>query len=338
MKSQLCLLTCLLLFCYCSRPNFYHQKINDIPTVSPNFNAEVRFIGEELPIQPYFEIVEFDFVEKGSFNKKKVRKFIEMEAIKEGVDAVIDVDFWDEWNEESNFLTVLMDVIDEDMESTTISAVYTHIRGRGIMYLDNLEFIKNQPEYEYVYKVDPMTGFPSPFFKIEYKLTGKEHMVYPEAEGSLDVFRKYMQFYSDFHLMKQRDRWSYKMDGLRIKKRLLVDKNGNTVKVCVPRYDEKNQIIQIKIVHHNSKIDESEFVNYSYDQWGRVSKRLVEIHDGSKVYEDYIYEYGRLAKKRIRINLQDEQILLNTSLHYYDADYLRDYYFNEVVKEKDPTK
>ena len=221
MKAYLFALFGLILFGSCTKPTFYQLRINDIPARAPNFNTEIRLIEDGVPIKPYFEIIDIDLVKNGSLSIREIRKLLELEAIKEGVDAIIEVDSWTESNEEVSFITILIDVLDDDTETTTTTAKYTYIRGKGIMYLENLDFIKDQPEFEYFYTIDLKTDFPIPLFKIEYKLTGQVFTVYPESDQALEIYKKYFQYYSDYHLLKQRERWSYKMKGTLVKKRTL---------------------------------------------------------------------------------------------------------------------
>jgi hypothetical protein len=318
----------------CVQPNYYQQRINDIPTVEPNFGAKIRFAGDSLPLKPFFEVIDFELVEKGRLSRDEVKSKLEIEAIKEGVDAVIEVDTWNESGEVANFFTVLLDIIEDDGEITTIPTNYTIIKGRGIVYLESLDNIHKKKEYEYFYELDPISGFPEPFFKIEFKLTGQEYMVYPESAQALDIYKKYFQFYSDFHLLIQRERWVYLTENLKIKKRILKNENGYTLKICIPEYDGSNRVTRLKIVHRNSNIDKTERVNYSYNDSGMITARLIEVHDGSTIFEEYQYFQGQLEGRTIRIKRPDRKpIKLQTSVHYYEKDYLEDYYFNEVVNK-----
>lgn len=125
MKSKRIFFLSFLALVSCTKPKFYQQTINDIPTKTPNFNTEIRFTKDNLPTRPYFEIIAFDIVKKGSMSKREIKKRLELEAMKEGVDAIIDIDYWAETNREVNFFTVLMDVLDEDYEATTMPVNYT---------------------------------------------------------------------------------------------------------------------------------------------------------------------------------------------------------------------
>ena len=125
------------------------------------------------------------------------------------------------------------------------------------------------------------------------------------------------------------------MKGTFVKKRTLRNQYGTISKKCIPKYNENNCLEQLKIVHFTGKIDVNEFVHYTYYSHGQLLKRTVEIYDGSKVYENYIYdENNQLTGKRILIIPAGKKpISLHTSIHYYDANYLKDYYFNELVQQ-----
>ena len=324
----------LFSFVSCSKPNYYQLRINDIPTKSPNYNAQILFLGEKLPTEPYFEVIDFEVHLNGKFNKQDIRRRMEIEAIKEGVDAIVNVEARTEVIETGNIFTVLIDMMDEDNETTTITTNQTFIYGKGIMYLNNLDYISHQPEYEYYYKITPDSGFPEPFFKVEYKLTGQVYMVYPETEYALEIFKEKFQYYSDFHLLKQREMWTYKKKQNNLVKRTLRNDNGVITKVCVPEYDLDNRIVRLKISNKVKGVMKVEYVNYSYDPDGNLLNRLVEEHDGTKIYEKYNYEENRLIGKKILLNLSDgSQVHLNTSIRYYDPNYLKDLYFNEIVKQ-----
>lgn len=325
----------LFLLSSCTKPNFYQLQINDIPTKSPNYNAQIVFLGEKLQTDPYFEVIDFEIQVKGILNKKDIRKSMEIEAIKEGVDAIIEVEARTEITETRNIFTLLIDMMDEDYEATTIASNQTYIYGKGIMYLDNLDYIGTQPEYEYFYEINQKTGFPEPFFKIEYKLNGQVYNVYPESENALQIFKKNFQYYSDFHLLKQREFWAYKKKVDNVAKRILRNENGVVVKVCMPEYDKHDRIIRLKILNRIRGKFRKEFINYAYGEHSKLINRLVEAHDGIKIYEEYLYEDDRLSGRKILLNLPDgKQFQLNTSIHYFDPDYLRDMYFNEIAKQQ----
>ncbi len=322
----------LALLLSCAKPNLYQAKINDIPTKSPNSNAEVRFIGEGNPINPYFEIIDFELVKKGMLSKHDVQRAVEISAIKEGVDAIIEVDYWNESIKKMSVLGVLVAIL-EDSEPTKATVTYTHIRGLGILYLDNANYVHEQPEYEYFYKLDRETKFPTPFFKIEYKLTGQVFEFSGESDEADDIYHKYFKDYSDFHLLKQREGWSYNMSGPLLKNRIQKNRYGAIVKKCIPVFDENERLIRVKIVHFNSKIDVNEFINYGYDDEGEIIKRVVKVYDGTKIYENYLYENNRLAGKKIMVyQPSKEPIIINSSIDYYDKNYLEEFYFNEYVR------
>ncbi len=318
----------------CAKPNLYQAKINDIPTRSPNFNAEVRFIGEGTPINPYFEIIDFELLKKGMLSKHDVQREVEISAIKEGVDAIIEVDYWDESIEKVSLLGILVAIL-EDSEPTKATVTYTHIRGLGILYLDNANFVHEQPEYEYFYKLDQETKFQAPFFKIEYKLTGQVFELSGESDEAEEIYRKYFKDYSNFHLLKQRERWSYNMSGPLLKNRIQKDRYGAIVKKCIPVFDENERLIRVKIIHFKGKIDVNEFIHYGYNDDGKIIERVVKVYDGTKIYESYIYENDRLAGKKILVYQPfKEPIIINSSIDYYDMNYLKEYYFNEYVQRR----
>jgi hypothetical protein len=330
MKTQL-LRFALFFFCAsCTVPKFYFQRVNNIPTKSPNFDVAVYMQGEKVPERPYFEIIDIYMAEKGKLDKNTILKKIEFEAIKEGVDAVIEVEYWNQHEEIVNALTIFVDLFDEDGETTYMNQQFTHIKGVGIKYLENIDYIDELPEFEYVYLLDPETGFPNPYFKIEYTLTGQEHMVYPEVKGAVDIYKKYFQFYSDYHLLHQRDGWTYvKKNGL-VTRRMMVNDDGLTVKKCIPKYDLKGKLTSVTIVHVRDGIGETEKVIYHFDESGNKIGRTVITHQKARIFEQYVFDEERLTNRKIRISIPGkENYLFNTSIVYYSADYLEKYYENE---------
>lgn len=330
MKNLYFLPLIVLCIASCKLPKPYHQRINYIPINSPNFGVEM-LTSDQLPTKPYFEVIDFDLVEKGKLSRREVMKKLEMEAIKEGVDAVMDVESWNASEEKVNLLTVLIDVMDEDGETTVINAPFTHIRGVGIKYLENINYIHDQPEFEYVYQIDPEADFPSPLFKIEYNLTGQEHMIYPESETAMEVYEKYFQFYSDFHLVYQRERWHYKSVDNKVNKRILYDENGYVTKTCMLKYDDKGRLVEVEV--HN-RLSGNDKVTYHYDEDGRKISRKVVTADQTTIFEQYNFDGERITGRRIRIIVPGEDNYhLNTSILYFDPDYLNDYYQQEYVKK-----
>ena len=113
--------TFLIVFtiCSCVRPKFYQQRIIDIPTSGPNFNTDIRFVGQNLPKNPYFEIMAIYLEEKGDLTISQIKKKLEQEAIKEGLDGILNVESWRASKEVSNLFTILIDILEDDGEPTT---------------------------------------------------------------------------------------------------------------------------------------------------------------------------------------------------------------------------
>lgn len=332
MKAQLFPLALFFFFVSCITPKFYHQRVNNIPTKSPNFEVLVYLLGDQIPEKPYFEIVDFYMAEKGRLSKSAILKKLEFEAIKEGVDAVIDVEYWNRKEPTVNALTVFIDLIDEDGETTYINTHFTHIRGIGIKYLENIDYVHELPEFEYMYLIDAETGFPTPCFKIEYALTGQEHKVYPEAESAMDIYRKYFQFYSDYHLLHQREGWTYVKRDNKVTRRMMINEEGLTLKRCIPEYDKDGKMIALTIFHAGTGTKETERVIYHFDEKGRKFGRTVLTHEKVKVYEQYVFDGEMLTGRKIKINIPGGAgYFLNSSILYYDTDYLRMYYEEEYA-------
>jgi hypothetical protein len=331
MKKQLFYYLIFICFYSCSLPKPYHQRINYIPTKGPNFGVEILF-QEKPPTKPYFEVIDFDIVEKGKLSRREVMKKLEMEAIKEGVDAVMEVEYWSRSEEKVNFLTVLIDVMDEDEETTVVNAPYTYIRGVGIKYLENIDYVQDQPEFEYVYQIDRQTGFPTPLFKIEFNLTGQEHMIYPESEDAREIYTDYFQYYSDFHLLHQRERWSHKSVNNQVKKRILVDIDGYFVKSCKLHYDEQGRQTKVEV---KNRLKGDDLVTYHYNDQGIKSSKSIVTYDRTRIFEQYNYEGGKLAGRKIKIMTADRrQYLFNTTILYFDPEYLQKYYDQEYAKQE----
>lgn len=122
------------------------------------------------------------------------------------------------------------------------------------------------------------------------------------------------------------------MNGPLLKKRTLLSYKGRAIKRCIPKFDEDNRLVKLKIVHIYSNINNNEYIKYAYDEKGRLIKRIVEIHDGTIVFEEYNYNEDKLAGKKISIQRPSKELIkIKTSIRYYDQNYLKDYYFNEYV-------
>lgn len=334
MKKPYYLLFLSIYISSCVAPKHYHQRINYIPTNGPNFGVEV-LAENQIPERPYFEVIDFDFSEKGKLSRLEAKKRLEMEAIKEGLDAVIMLDYWKGYEEEENLLTFLIDVLDEDQENVVMDVPYTYIRGVGIKYLDNIDYLNNQPEYEYVYIINQESDLPVPFFKIEYNPTGQEHMIYPENDDAQALYDKYFQFYSDFHLIHQRESWYHKKSKGRLKKRMLINENGLVDKTCIFSYDDQGRISEISV---NTKGKGDATVNYHYDHIGNKISRGVVVNGKIRIFEQYNYINGKLDGRKIRImDSGKKNLLLSTSIIYYDADFLKDFYEEERESMREMT-
>lgn len=331
MKRVCCLFTLLVFFSACSIQKSYHQRLNYIPLQGPNFGVEMLF-KEQKPTKPYFDVIEIYLKEKGKLSKRSLMKKLEMEAIKEGVDGVMDIEYWNGSEDKVNLLTMFIDVMDDDYETTYINAPFTHMRGIGIKYLENINYLDQQPEFEYVYKIDSITGMPEPLFKIEYNPIGQEHKIYPESlEGEL-IYNEYFQFYSDFHLRHQRERWFYTMSNNRLMKRILYDQDGFVVKTCFFNYDSKGKLKSLEV---RNRLVGYDIIDYHYNNQGKLAFRTVNTHDKVRIFDQYQYQDEKLSGRKIKITLSDKRhYLLNTSIIYYDPDYLKDYYFQEYAKTK----
>jgi len=327
-KAFLLSITTFLLSC---SPHLrYNQLINDIPTNYPNFSTEVRFLGDSLPTKPFFEVIDIQLEIKGPISYGQLKKRLELEAIKEGVDAIIDVEYQQESFDKITLGTIILDVIAESDEVTTIPGYITYVRGTGIMYLENLGFVKEKPEFEYFYKIDSSGGLPEPFLKIEYKLTGQEFRVYPAVDEAMDIYNKYIKFYSDFHLFRQRERWEYISEGSIIRKRFLVNENGTVRKTVIPKYDDKGRITKVIIQENRTQGQFLDHITYAYDKNSRLKSRLIQTANGAKIFENWIYENERPVRREMVINTSEAKLCyLRSSIFYYHPDYLKDYYLTE---------
>ena len=335
MKKPYYLLVLIVYFSSCAVPKPYHQRINYIPTSGPNFGVEV-LAENQIPPKPYFEVIDFDLSHKGRLSHMEAKKTLEMEAIKEGLDAVIMLDYWKGYQEEENLLTFIIDVLDEDQENVVMDVPYTYVRGIGIKYLDNIDYLNNHPEFEYVYKIDEETDLPSPYFKIEFNPTGQEHMIYPEMDEAQEVYSNYFQFYSDFHLIYQRDGWYYRKAQHRLKKRILINDKGLVAKTCKFTYDEQNRISEIVV---NKTGRGYATVNYRYDEDGKKISKSIITADRVRIFEQYNYINGKLDGRKIRIIDPGKiKLSLNTTIMYYDPDFLKDFYEQEQQSNQEMTK
>ncbi len=336
MKSIIKYLLLSMLMIACAPPKYYQQTINDLPRVSSTFRAGVFFKGEEVGKEPYLEVIDYDNVVRGRLNSEQIRSFLQKEGELEGVDLFIDVRYSYAIKQTTTWYTLLVDLIDyENPEPYQANIYYTRIRGKGVVFLRNLDFIGNLPEYEYFYLIDRNTSLPQPFFNIEYKLTGQIFKVYPSSQEALEIFRKYFKFYTDYHLTRQRERWVYKRnkDG-KITKRLWQRADGKTIRRCFYTYRDNGKLESIRIV--NNHLAATEFVRYSYDEQDRLISRDIELYDGARVQEEYQYEGALLTGRRIDIHRPGKEPLeLSTSVLYYDPDYLKDFYNNQYFTRKE---
>jgi len=328
MKKARYLAYLMVLLNACSIQKPYHQRLNHIPLQGPNFGVEI-LLADKRPTRPYFEVIELYLKEKGRLSKSTIMKKLEMEAIKEGVDAIMEIDYWNGSEEKANVLTMLIDVMDDDHETTYINAPYTHISGIGVKYLENIDYLDKQPEFEYVYLIDPASDMPEPLFKIEYNPIGQEHKIYPETAQGKIIYDDYLQFYSDYHLLHQRERWFYTVAKNKIKKRILYDEDGYVVKTCILNYDPSGKLETLKVYNRMAGLD---IINYHYEE-GKLKYRMVHTHDQVKIFTQYNYEGDKLSERKIKITLPTKKhYLLTTSIIYYDPDYLKDYYYQEYAK------
>ncbi len=319
----------------CSPHLRYHQLINDIPTKFPNFGTEIRFLGDSLPSKPFFEVIDIQLEIAGPFSHEILKKRLELEAIKEGVDAIIDVEYQQESFDKVTVATIILDVLADSDEVTTVPGYITYVRGIGIMYLDNLDFIQENPEFEYFYKIDTSGQLPKPFLKIEYKLTGQEFKVYPAVDEAMGIYNNYIKFYSDFHLFQQRERWEYMRQGSRITKRFLVNEKGIVRKTVTPKYDENGRITKVNIIENRAQSQLLEYITYGYDEQGRLTNRLIQTANGAKVFENWIYEKERPIRRELVINTYEAKTYyLRSFILYYHPDYLKDYYLTEYESQR----
>ncbi|MDZ7607006.1 MAG: hypothetical protein U5K79_15765 [Cyclobacteriaceae bacterium] len=251
------------------------------------------------------------------------------------MDAIIDVEYQQESFDKITMATILLDVLAESDAATTVPGYITYVRGTGIMYLENLGFISEKPEFEYFYKIDNSEGLPEPFLKIEYKLTGQEFKVFPAMDEAMDIYNKYIKFYSEYHLLSQRERWEYRKDGSRITKRFLVNEKGTVRKTVAPKYDDKGRMIRVNIVENRSQGQLLEQITLTYDDDSRLKSRLIETAKGAKIFENWIYEKGRPVRREMVINTSEAKTYyLRSSILYYHPDYLKDYYLTEYQNRK----
>jgi hypothetical protein len=145
------------------------------------------------------------------------------------------------------------------------------------------------------------------------------------------VYEKYCKFYSDCHLLKQRERWYYKQtNDRRLKQRILVNENGYREKTVFVEYDNPGKITTLRV---HSRNEGEVFIQYHYDKTGVLLSKVVIIGNQARIYEEYKYQEGTRVGRKINItDSLHKSYRLNTSILYYDQDYLKDYYFREYAK------
>ena len=319
--------------CYCTRP--YQQRISYIPTNQTKEEPQIWFFNRGVPDKAFFEITEFELKELGSHTRHGVADILKWHARMEGLDAVINVEYWHETESGANLATVIIDILADENEYDSENQIYTSIAGIGIKYLENLDFIDQIPEFEYAYKLDS-NSFPNRFFKIEFKLTGDIHDFDPENIYAAEVFTKYIKPYSMHHLLKEREGWSYTLVDGQLFERILRNEDNKIIKDCNLHFNKDGQVTEIDITRNDLPKKPQEFVKIVYNSNGSLSGRIINTCKGATIFEKYEYERGKVIRKTMQINFieneQVETIELSSSFVYFDKDYLEKYYYEEYVQ------
>ena len=305
---------CIVLISSCARSNFYeHQLLSDLPANSNNQPVEVLYNEEDQPSKDYIEMYDLRLVKKGRFDDGQMIDFLKQEAQKKGLDAVMQINSWDETEERSTLFDYLISANDPDYTPTT-TIYYQIIEAKGIKYLENIDLTQsiksgkvfnNKTEQE----VGMIHFLPNGLIKETEAMTEASDIM-------LEVYYKL----SEDHLLKEQQDWQtlHHADG-RIDVRKMYGKNDWPQERVRVKYDPNHKRIKaIRLIEDTQKNVNQTRVLYRYDSQGKITER--KATGARPLKEKFHYENQRLSGKTIEF----QDYSYSIEYEYYQQEDLKD--------------
>ena len=333
MKALRFLILATFLFS-CNAAKFYDVQILEIPGKKNELQTPIPiyFIGQTPELKPYFEMVELNAEGKGNINNRKVYQIMKSKAQENGLDAVIDVSVNTFTEEYTSFMDIVLSSVDETEDYYSIRNIY-QIRGIGIKFLDNLDYIEDLPEFESIY-VDNGNKM-EPFLELEFKPTGEVYHVNYLHSYSNTFYRSYLFEHSDYHLLKERNNWRYKMVKPDQEVRKLY-RNNSVIKKCIIHYNENDLVESIKVkftdFNHNKGTSSTtnyviEEVKYSYNENNQLIKKEILYQDQSRLVISPVYDNEKITGFKYYLHKTGGlEVKLTSTYQFYSKDYLQEFY------------
>lgn len=313
--KQMSLLAGIILISSCTRSHFYdHQSLSDLPADSHDKKVDVIYDEADQPTRDYIELYDLRLVKRGSFNDRQMVKFLKEEAQKKGLDAVMNVNKWNETEEKVTLIDAIVTVSDPDGYEPTTIITHSFIEAKGIKYIENIDLTKS---VKTGHVIDDITN--KEVGKIHYLPNGlisETEAVNDASEIMLDIYYKLSE---DRLLHSQKD-WQtlHHPDG-RIDVRRKLRMNDWLLERVRVKYDASNKRIRaIRLTEDPNQNAIHTKLSYFYNSHGQLTERKAT---GARPFkEQYHYTNGLLSGKTIEHNGRRYRMDFN----YYQQEDLKE--------------
>ena len=295
--KQTLILLGIIIISSCSRSSFYnHQSLSSLPSEAHNNTVEVFFDEAEQPNKDYIELYDLRLVKRGSFNDRQMVRFLKEEAQNKGLDAVMQINKWNETEERTTLLDVLVSAGDVDGYETTTTVTHSFIEAKGIKYIENIDLSRS---VKTGLVIDDITN--KEVGKVHYLPNGlisETEATNDAAEIMLDIYYKL----SEDRLLHEKKDWLtlHHADG-RIDVRRKLRMNDWLLERVRVRYDANNKHIRaIRLTEDPNRNAIHTKISYFYNSTGQLTER--KATGARPLKEQFQYKDGLLSGKTIEHN------------------------------------
>ncbi|MCE7991102.1 MAG: hypothetical protein HEP71_03945 [Roseivirga sp.] len=279
----------------CTRSNFYeHQLLSSLPVNGNTQQIDVFYEGESSPPKDYIEYYNLRLVKKGHFNDEQMVSFLKQEALKKGLDGLMDPKKWDETEESATFFDVLATITDPDDIDYTSTVNYSIIEAKGIRYIENIDLTHSLKAG----KVYDMTT-NAYMGEIRYLPNGLISETIAENDLSQMLMDTYFKFSED-HLLYEQEGWQtlHRLDG-RIDVRRKYRMNDWILARVRVKYNgnKPEQIRSIRVTENPKKTPIISRIVYQYDAQNRPISR--KVSGAYQLTETITYENNKIKSAQI---------------------------------------
>jgi len=298
--------------------SYLSYKIESNPSLIPlKSNTAVKlYFGNEIPNDTAYSKIKIIAISGVGYKGESKKLAIQMkkEAIKQGVDAIINIKRR-EFSEEEYTLTDMLFGY-EDMTTKYYGQLY----GLGIKYHKNIHYLDRLVKKEESYLIE--NGNETPLFTVHLNTLGELDSLITFQNQGLSIHDNYHYKYSRQHLVFEKYKWKHSSLHKGKLKRQLYKVDDWPIKNVVISYYDTKKIKQITITDLASLNKEK--VLFEYQKFNVLKSKKIVQSNGTEIYEEFEYNDERklISKTTYRLSSEEKTPFYKVYYQYYSNKFL----------------